>query len=44
LELAFSKQIGLILPDMIRSQLVWGAVKIPGKLFYRVQVGVDGVL
>jgi hypothetical protein len=44
LELAFSKQMGLILPDMSRSQPVWRAVKIPGKVFYRVQVGVDRVL
>src|ERR1019366_4713797 len=44
LELAFSKQIGLILPDMIRSQPIWRAVKVPGEVLYRVQVGVDRVL
>src|ERR1700721_3842751 len=44
LKLAFSKQIGLILPDMIRPQPVWRAGKIPGKLFYRVQVGEARVL
>src|ERR1035441_9115286 len=44
LELAFSKQIGLILPNMIRSQQLWRAVEIPGKVLYRVQVGVDRVL
>jgi len=43
-QLTIPKQVNLILPDMIRPQTIWQAMKVFGEICHRVEIAMCGAL